>query len=175
MAKRMVTFLRRQGVGQLRVLDVGCTYGWLLAELQQVHGCTVTGLEYSPWVIARADRSVRRLIKQGNVLNANVFPPRHFDAVICFEVVEYLTPEQTRQAIAHLVRWCRGFIFFSTVYQHSRWASQVKNPNPGRITALSQKEYRRLFELAGASLVRTVNWGNYGTLMIFAIKKSRQK
>lgn len=174
MAKRIVMFLRRQGINQPRILDVGCTFGWLLAELQRTHGCDITGLEYSPWVVARADRSVRRRIKQGNVLDRKVFPPRNFDTVICFDVVNYLTPAQTKIAINDLVRWCRGYIFFSAVYKHSHWASQKLNPDPGRITTLSQREYRKLFQSAGAHFIQSRNWGNYGSLMIFSIHKRKR-
>jgi len=167
-AKKIVRSLA--GVPAPRVLDAGCAHGFLLEELLQL-GCKVKGLEYSPYAIQTASPMVQKYIRQGSILKKNLFPAHTFDAVICFDVVEYLTRDETEKAIGNLARWTKNLIFFAALYRHSRQSSQKHNPDPARRTTLSQKEYQNLFQKYGAFLLEKKNLGNGGDILIFQAQK----
>jgi len=153
------------------VLDVGCAHGFLLAVLQNQYGIRVRGLEYSDYARRTAEPSVKRRIKRGNVLSHGSFPRNSFDVVVCLDVFGHLRIEETQQAADNLVHWTRRFILFSTLYRHSPQASQEVNPDPFRITTLSQKEYKTIFRKAGARFVKKINFGNGGEVLVFKKRK----
>lgn len=149
-----------------RILDVGCGFGDLLAELQDKYNFSVQGIEPSPYAIKKARPSVKKKIKKGNILKLP-FKKNSFDAVVCFDVIYYLTLEETKEAIKNLVDVCQGYIFFNSLYRHSPEASQKVNPDPLRITVLSKKEYIGLFRKNGAKLVDSFREDNGGESFIF--------
>src|SRR3989339_932850 len=72
-----------------KILDVGCAHGYLIAELQNKHGHSVRGVDYSPYAVKNSEKSVRGKIKRGNIQKLN-FRKNEFDAVICLDVINYL-------------------------------------------------------------------------------------
>jgi SAM-dependent methyltransferase len=105
-----------------KVLDVGCGFGFLLAELKG-RGFESEGLEISPTGL-RHSRSKGVKVHEG-ILDAGRFPEKSFDAVCAFYVIEHLESPRSflREArrilgpggvllmrwpnTAPLVRWCR--------------------------------------------------------------------
>jgi len=149
-----------------KILDIGCAQGYLIAELQNKYNFDVNGLEYSAYAIQKADKSVSRKIKNGNILNPS-FPSNSFDVVICFDVVSHLTLEETTKAIKNLVNITKDYIFFSTIYRHSYWASQKYNPDLLRRATLSKKEYIDMFSKNKARLVKEFYGENGGSILVF--------
>jgi len=156
----------------VRVLDVGCGYGDLLAELQDKYNFSVAGLDLSFYAIKKALPSVKKKIKKGSILKLP-YKKNSFDVVVCFDVIYYLTLEETKKAIKSLVNVSRGYIFFNSLYRHSPEASQKINPDPLRITVLSKKEYISLFSQNGAKLVKRFYADNGGQTLIFKKIKTR--
>jgi len=150
-----------------KILDVGCSFGNLLAELQDKYHFLVTGLEYSSYAIQRAQPSVKIKIKEGSILKLPFKKGNSFDAVVCFDVVCYLTPEETVKAIKNLIDVSRGYIFFSSIYRHSNEASQKINPDPLRRATLSKKEYIGIFSKYGAKFIKKFYGENGGDVLVF--------
>lgn len=72
-----------------RVLDAGCSAGYLAERLAQ-RGSTVVGLELDPEAAQRA-RAVCEQVLVGDVETMELpFEPESFDAVICGDLIEHL-------------------------------------------------------------------------------------
>jgi 2-polyprenyl-3-methyl-5-hydroxy-6-metoxy-1,4-benzoquinol methylase len=72
-----------------RVLDVGCSSGYLAEPLSR-RGNTVVGLELDPEAAREAERWCERVLV-GSVETMELpFEPASFDAVVCGDVVEHL-------------------------------------------------------------------------------------
>lgn len=164
MAKRIAKTLKDRK--KVKVLDVGCSFGNLIAELQDKYGFEVKGLEYSAYAIKKALPTVRRKIKEGTILNPP-FKKNSFDAVVCFDVVCHLPKEEVARAIKNLIVLSRHYIFFASIYRHSMWTSQKINPDKLRVTTLSQKEYIDIFSANGAKFVEKFYGGNGGEVLVF--------
>lgn len=164
-AKRIFLFV--QNSASPSVLDVGCAHGLLIAELRDKYGVTVKGLEYSDYAIKNAEKSIKQNIQRGNVLKTSVFRKNSFDAVICFEVFQYLNAAEIAKATENLARWTKKWIFFCLPYKHSRHNSQKINPDKYRITALTQKECVETFKKTGVKFIASFNSGNGGDILVF--------
>ena len=152
-----------------KVLDVGCGFGDLLVELKNNYNFSVEGVECSSYAIRKSRPSVRRKIKKGSILKLP-FKRDSFDLVVCFDVIYYLTPKETVRAIKNLIKVSRNYIFFNSIYRHSKDASQKHNPDPYRITVLSKKEYIDIFSKSGARLIKKFREENGGETLIFKKK-----
>ena len=165
MARRICSYLN--GIPHPCILDVGCAEGYLIEECQKTYGANVQGLEFSHHALSQARSSIASSIITGNMLEVHI-PPRSFDAVLCFDVLEYMTREENQEAAARLVSWARGLIFFANPYRHSFHASQKRNPDPLRLTAFTQKEYKKIFADAGAAFVEKFTFsGSGGDVLVF--------
>jgi 2-polyprenyl-3-methyl-5-hydroxy-6-metoxy-1,4-benzoquinol methylase len=152
-----------------KILDVGCGFGTLLAVMQEEYNFEVAGIECSDYAIKKAHFSVRKKIKKGSILNIP-FKKNSFDVVVCFDVVEYLDAKETIKAIRNLIDVSNKYIFFSSLFRHSKENSQKYNPDPLRQPVLSKKEYINLFSKCGARLVDHFYTENSEDLLIFKKK-----
>lgn len=163
-ARKIYSFLKKKPAS--KVLDVGCGFGDLIAELQDKYKFSVAGLEISSYAVKQACPSVKAKIKDGSILKLP-FKKNSFDAVICFDVVCYLAKEDMIKAIKNLINVSRGYIFFSSIYRHSIHASQKYNPDSFRKTTMSLKEYIDLFSRNGAKFVKKFHGSNGGDILVF--------
>ena len=155
----------------VKILDIGCGFGNLIAELQNKYHFEVNGIDYSSYAVKKVDSSVKKRIKKGNILDS-IYKKNSFDAVICFDVIYYLFPEEVEKAIKNLVDISREYIFFNSIYCHSSDASQKNNPDILRNKVLSKKEYISIFSKKGAKLVKSFREKNGGETLVFKkIKK----
>ncbi len=114
----------------------------------------------------RKKSAVKKKIKKGSILKLP-FKKNSFDAVLCFDVIYYVHPKETAQAIKNLVDVSKEYIFFSSLYRHSLEASQKHNPDPLRLPVLSKKEYISLFRKSGAKLVSHFYSQNSEDILVF--------
>ncbi|MDP2664094.1 MAG: class I SAM-dependent methyltransferase [bacterium] len=163
-ARRIYSVLKNKPTA--KVLDVGCGFGDLIAELQDRYNLSVEGLDCSSFAVKKACSSVRKKIKKGSILKLP-FKKNSFDVVVCFDVIYYLTLEETKEAIKNLIDVSNDYIFFNSLYRHSREASQKINPDSLRITVLSKKEYINLFRKNRARIVGSFREDNGGQTLIF--------
>ena len=166
-AKKICQILRDKP--SAKILDVGCGFGTLLAELQNKYHLEVAGLECSSYALQKSEPSVRAKIKRGNLLNPP-FQKNSFEAVICFDVIYYFTSPETIRAIKNLVNLSRDYVFLNSVYRHSLHASQKRNPDSLRLVMLSKKEYIEIFSKCGAKLVKSFYGENGGDILVFKKK-----
>jgi 2-polyprenyl-3-methyl-5-hydroxy-6-metoxy-1,4-benzoquinol methylase len=123
------------------ILDAGCGVGLLRSPLLQAHKrATYTGLEFSDYLCQRYGW------RQGSI---ETFRTRQrFDLVICYDVLQYLSPPQARRAIANLARLCRGALYFGALTRED-WRDNCDQSRTDRIPGLRPGSwYRR--ELGGA-------------------------
>jgi SAM-dependent methyltransferase len=84
---RLLALALADGPG--RVLDVGCSSGYLARPLREA-GARVVGIELDPAAAAEA-RSVCEAVVVGDVESVDLpFEPASFDVVLCGDVVEHL-------------------------------------------------------------------------------------
>ncbi len=168
MARKILSFLKNHK--NPRILDIGCAEGYLIDELQRANGARVEGVEFSSHALSRALPSIKKHITKGSLFDVPL-SSRKYDAVICFDVFEYLTPTENKKAAKILARASRGYIFFANPYKHSFQASQKLNPDPLRITAFTQKEYQNIFKDAGARFIDKFNAGSGSDILVFRTRK----
>jgi len=166
-AKRIYQTLKNKPVA--KILDIGCGFGTLLAELQNKYHFSVVGLECSSYAIRKAPASIKKKIKIGNILKLP-FKKNSFEVVICFDVIFYLNPEEVIKAIKNLVDVSENYIFFSSLYRHSLEASQRYNPDPLRQNVLSKKGYIGHFLKYGVKLIDHFYSRNGEDILIFKKK-----
>lgn len=164
MAKRISNLLKNKS--SVKILDVGCGFGNLITELQNKYNFSVNGLDCSSYAIKKIHSSVKGKVKKGSILKIP-FKKNSFDAVICFDVIYYLTLGETKKAIKNLVDVSRDYIFFNSIYRHSEGASQKHNSDHLRITVLSKKEYIDIFLQNGAGFIKKFAGENGGETLVF--------
>jgi SAM-dependent methyltransferase len=94
-------FLPHAGRGPL--LDFGCAYGFLLARFDD--GRALSGCDVSSWAIEQAERRLPHA--QFNLLDpAGNLPygDASFDAVLCTDVLEHITPARQQQMLGEVNR-----------------------------------------------------------------------
>lgn len=109
--------------GGKRVLDVGCSSGYLARPLV-AQGCTVVGLERDPDAAAEA-RAVCEDVLVGDVETMELpFEPASFEVVLCGDLVEHLRdPEAFLRRIRPLLR-PEGRVVLSTP-NVANWAMRL--------------------------------------------------
>ena len=94
------------------VLDAGCAIG-ILVEILSRYRLDVYGFDISEWAIQQMPEEYAPLVTVGSILDANVVD-RHFDVVVCIEVLEHLQPDEAETAIHNLCKWGDIIIFSSS-------------------------------------------------------------
>jgi ubiquinone/menaquinone biosynthesis C-methylase UbiE len=144
-----------------RILDAGCGTGLATASLCTPHR-TVVGMDYSHGSLRVLQHKKLGIhIAQGDC-TALPFPTGSFDAVLCANTLQHLTPSQQPFAIAELQRVTRpGGQLVITVHHYSRekqrtgWIKEGKPGQPGidYIFRFNVDELRRLLPRATISAI----------------------
>jgi len=96
---KKVNFIKQYLPGCRSVLDVGCSFGFLTAALQD-QGLDSWGVDISPQATAHAPERVRRTVLPISAMRMlEVFHPGQFDLVTCFDVLEHLYIEEIHDII----------------------------------------------------------------------------
>jgi SAM-dependent methyltransferase len=80
------------------VLDAGCAMGFLVEALRK-RDVEAWGIDISEYAISQAHESVRDHCRVASITEPL---PRRYDLIVCIEVLEHLSPEETDAAIANL-------------------------------------------------------------------------
>ena len=97
---RVLRTLEQQGRGtDLRILDAGCGTGGLLFRLREAGYAQASGFDASPDAVAFARQ--RNLAVQQHDLRAiaGFRPGEYYDAIVCNDVLLYLTDDEIRQTL----------------------------------------------------------------------------
>lgn len=93
-----------------RVLDVGCAKG-LLVEALRDRRVEAFGIDVSDYAIGEVREDIRPYCRVASALDSLEGP---YDLIVCIEVLEHLTEEEGRRAIANLCRNTDDILFSST-------------------------------------------------------------
>ncbi len=74
---------------KIKILEVGCGNGFLLAKAKEVGYKNVSGIEPSRDAISRSPKTIRKNIVLG-MLNEGSFPPKSFDIICAFQVFDHI-------------------------------------------------------------------------------------
>jgi SAM-dependent methyltransferase len=140
-ARMIVGCVQYVGLPVARILDAGCGVGLLRAPLKRAwRAADYVGLEFSEYLCRRYGW------RQGSI--ATLRTRERFDLVICYDVLQYLSVDQARRAIANLARVCRGALYFGALTLED-WRDNCDQTRTDRIPGLRRGAwYRR--ELARA-------------------------
>lgn len=101
-------YLMHIGQQVRNVIDLGCGLGFWRESLARHHPeASYTGVEVSPYVCEELGWT------QGSVVDFK--SRRKFDLVICQGVLQYLSDEDCRAAIANLAGLCRGALYLEAL------------------------------------------------------------
>jgi len=126
-----------------RFLDVGCGMGGIVSGLRKL-GFKAWGTEVSSFCLRFSP--AKKWIRFGDICNLP-FADKSFEAVICIDVLYYLTKAESYQAIKELTRITKYYLYIETVCRGSPNSSQRFNPDPLRKDKdlLTVKEVTNLF------------------------------
>ena len=98
------------------ILDAGCACGHLVAALRE-RGVAAYGVDFSEYAISQARKDIRPYCKARSL--AEDIPgefPKKYDMIFCIEVLEHMTDQDGREAIARLTRLSDTILFSSTPF-----------------------------------------------------------
>ena len=148
-------------LGKMRVLDIGCATGRLLAHLRE-QGWETTGVEICA---PQADycREKRSLDVRSLPLKENFFSKGAFDAVLASHLIEHLNdPAGFVREVARILS--PGGRFFVTTpniagFQARLFKARWRSAIPDHLYLFSLKTLPRLLEANGFTVEKTITWG----------------
>lgn len=109
-------------------LDAGCAIGMLVETLRN-YGVDTEGFDISEYAVSQAPEYLKPYIKIDNILNPDA-SNKHYDLVICIEVLEHLTEAEADTAIANIARWGDTVLFSSSPEDFSE-TTHINVQKPG--------------------------------------------
>ena len=137
------------GLPVKEILDVGCRVGLLRAPLKRaLPKAQYVGLEFSDYLCRRYGW------RRGSVATLQL--RERFDLVICYDVLQYLSPKEAKRAIANLARVCRGALYFGALTLED-WRDNCDQTRTDRIAGLRpgawyRRELARTFRPIGCGI-----------------------
>ena len=128
--------VRYLGLPVKTILDAGCGVGLLRAPLlRRLPGARYVGLEASEYLCRRYGW------RHGTMQSLGA--REQYELVVCYDVMQYLTAPQARQAMAKLATVCRGILYFSALTSGD-WRNNCDQARTDRVPGLrSATWYRR--------------------------------
>lgn len=129
-----------------RLLDVGCGTGEHLRMFRE-HGCEVTGLDVSPFMLARAREKLgnRAELYEGQAEDLP-FSDNEFDLVVLITSLEFTADPV--HAVSEAIRVCRGRVFIGLLNPYSLIAVQRRAEGLRRPTVYSRARLLNLGRIA---------------------------
>jgi SAM-dependent methyltransferase len=131
------------------VLDAGCGVGMLRTPLLRAfRRAQYTGVEVSQYLCQRYGWHCSAVEEFRS--------RRRFDLVICYDVLQYLSQDKARRAIANLARLCRGALYFGALTAEY-WRENCDQTRTHRIAGLRagswyRRELARSFRSLGCGM-----------------------
>jgi SAM-dependent methyltransferase len=123
-------------------LEVGCGQGLLMQPLQEQHGKTVRGIEYSRSAEKFVAPVIADRITYGSFVDLPA--PGTFDLVSCVEVLEHLPADRADDAVAILARAATKWLYVA--------AAIPKQPGVGHVNCQPTSYWLRKLDKAGWAL-----------------------
>lgn len=96
--------------GARNAIDIGCATGFVVEVLREL-GIEAEGCDVSRFAVENASPGARGHVQLADLMTGLPWPDRTFDLVSVLETLEHLPSDQVGQAIAEVVRVCRGFVY----------------------------------------------------------------
>ena len=142
-AQRFIDFYNL--TNESKVLDVGCTKGYLLFELKELlPGIEVTGIDISEYAIENAKEEIKCFLKIAGADNLP-FIENTFDLVISIGTIHNLPLEGLKKSLKEFERVSRKYKSVAS-YLNERQKQSIKNWGCTVETILNPEEYLKLFE-----------------------------
>ena len=123
------------GLPVRRILDAGCGVGMLRAPLlRRLPMARYFGLEISAYLCKRYGW------QQGTLQTLGT--RHHYELVICYDVMQYLSAADARKAIAKLAKVCRGALYFGALTSGD-WRYHCDQSRTDRIAGLRAASWYR--------------------------------
>ncbi len=139
--------------GARRVLDLGCSTGWLAGALKQRGPVEVVGIEREPAYAAAAEARCDRVVI-GDVEEIAAHPPDlgRFDCRVAADVLEHLVDPWTalERYVAVLDPGCRAVISLPNVAHWTTYAGLARGRWPRRSQGIHDGTHLRWFTLRDA-------------------------
>ncbi len=145
--------------GRVRVLDVGCGNGALLAEICAIHPeANVTGVDFSRAAFDAAPPQLAGRLLVGDVTKLpELLQGQSFDLVLCCEVLEHVEdPAAVLAGIAGVAREGAGIVI--TVPARQRYWSSLDEA-AGHLRRFEPDAFQRLLMDAGLEPRNLFTWG----------------
>lgn len=143
---RVASLLALVPDGTQTVLDVGTRDGYIARKLAD-QGCKVTALDLSEPRLAHPNITCVR----GNAV-ALYFPDRHFDLVLCAEVLEHIPMPALERACAELARVSRSHVLIGVPFEQDTRVGRTTcrscggvSPPWGHVNSLGEQRLLQLF------------------------------
>jgi hypothetical protein len=148
-ARMIAAGVQYLGMPVRRILDAGCGVGLMRAPLLKLlPGAKYVGLEASEYLCRRYGW----LHGTMQSLSAR----ERYELVICYDVLQYLTTEEARRAIAKLGVVCRGILYFGALttgdWRHNCDQSRTDRVPGIRSATWYRRELRPAFQQVGCGL-----------------------
>lgn len=92
------------------VLDAGCGIGLLVEKLRD-RGVAAWGVDISRYAVEQVRDDIRPYVSVASITEDF---GRHYDLIVCIEVVEHLPPEEATDAIVNIAAHTNSVLFSST-------------------------------------------------------------
>jgi SAM-dependent methyltransferase len=147
-----------------RLLDVGCAFGFFLAEAREFYD--VQGVELSEWSSAYAREQLALPVFTGTLAQA-ALPADHFDVVTLWDVIEHVPDPVPLLSEAARVLRRGGHLVLTTgdwgsAYARERGADWHLMEPPWHLTMFSRATMARAGERAGLRVVHCASEGVAG-------------
>ncbi len=135
------------------VLDVGCGEGAWLPHLRNIRSkVAYTGLDPSDYAVERF--GVSRNIRQAGFADLpSLHFERHFDLIICSDVLHYVGEDEIRAGVREIMRILGGIVFIEVLTREDDIIGDLQG-----LTRRPAEWYRRLFTNAGLVQVAPYCW-----------------
>ena len=97
------------------VLDIGCGSGRILESMMNDYGCTVKGIDYSPFAFDHASTDLRSHLCVEDATAASYQCDSKYDLVICTEVAEHIPEAPSLTLVDNLCKSGDTILFSAAV------------------------------------------------------------
>lgn len=140
LARFVLAYLGHLDLEVRSALDLGCGLGWWRAPLAAAGCDDYTGVELSDYLVGKYGW------KKGSVVDFRGPRGKQYDLVVCQGVLQYLTRDTAREAIANLARLSRRALYLEALTT-ADWRDNCDTERTdGAVHLRSGRWYRRLLD-----------------------------
>jgi len=150
----------------LRVLDIGCAFGFLLDEIRMMKNCEIYGIEVSNYAFEHARKLVGANIHNCELSDCR-FEPESFDIVFLLGTIEHLISPRRMLEDIHKIMRPGGLLVVTTLDTAGVFPFYSLKP-PEHLVYFNHSNFSRLLKKSGYNvLMRRTYFVNYHIYDVF--------